>query len=124
MWDENWRKLMTARDVEVDEINMRSITSNKNDSVVKHDVFHQYWDSPIEENEEFDFILQENCESTDSKTGEYLNKKSTCLENTDPVAEIGNKIKENENLEIRRKINQNDHIDLKKVSNEYPNIFK
>lgn len=50
-----------------------------------------------------DFPLQENCESTDSKSDENLNKNSTCLENTDPVVETGYKIKENENQEqIRR----------------------
>lgn len=79
------------------------MTSNENDSVIKHDVFDQYGDSPIEENEESDFPLQENCESTDSKSDENLNKNSTCLKNTDPVVETGDKIKENENQEqIRR----------------------
>jgi len=55
---------MTARDVVVDEINMKSVTSNENDSVEKHDVLDQYSDSLIEENEESNFPLQENCEST------------------------------------------------------------
>jgi len=49
---------MVARDVVMDEINIKSVTLKENDSVVKHD-FNRSHDSPMEENEESDFPLQE-----------------------------------------------------------------
>jgi len=50
---------MMSRDVVVDEINIKSVTLNENDSVVKHYDFNRSHDSPIEENVKSDFPLQE-----------------------------------------------------------------
>jgi len=96
------RKFMIARDLVVDENTIKSMTLNENDSVVKQNDVSRSHDSPMEENVELDFPSQEMNESMDSKSGENSNESSTCLENTDPVVEAGDNIKENENQYIRR----------------------
>jgi len=53
------RRRLIAKDVVVDEMNIKSVTLNEKDSGVKHYDFKRSHDFPMEENENFDFSLQE-----------------------------------------------------------------